>query len=222
MPDEQPIDAFDPRFPDRGTEQDDVDRKRNLVQSRGPGPNPDDPKVRILRLAIPALAAAAILVIGTVFFQGLQPSGATTVVIGNVEAVRDAVAERPRRVCLNDNNPCAWITEFDGLLHAFNTNGPLPEEYGRLGVAWCPSSGWFGANSTGSRWDQHGQIAEGPSPRSLDRFTLTVENDGDVVVDFASLTAGRAEWQVEEVRPPDGPACEEIPFERDPDLDLQP
>ena len=79
MPDEQPIDAFDPRFPDRGTEQDDVDRKRNLVQSRGPGPNPDDPKVRILRLAIPALAAAAILVIGAVFFQGLQPSGATAV-----------------------------------------------------------------------------------------------------------------------------------------------
>lgn len=215
MSDDQPIDAYDPRFgrpPEETTP-----RPRTLVGSRGPGASPEDPKVRLLRLAIPALALLGLATIGAVFYSGLRTSG-TSMVLGPVDDVRAQVVDRPLRVCLNDNNPCAWITDVDGQLLAFNTNGPLAEEYGRLGVAWCPSSGWFGANSTGSRWDQRGQLAEGPSPRSLDRFTLAERPNGSLEIDFASLSAGRPGWQVEEVTPPDGPHCDTIPFERAPDL----
>ena len=173
--------------------------------------------MRILRIALPLLFAAGIGVVALVFFTGLRP-GPQTTVLGRESAVRSAVEDRPRRVCFNDNNPCAWITVVRERLVAFNTNGPLPQEYGRAGIGWCPSSGWFGANATGSRFDQDGTIARGPAPRGLDRFAVTVDQLGRVVVDFAQLTAGVQADQVREVREPVGPHCETIPFDRDADL----
>lgn len=190
-----------------------------MVESRGPGAQHEDSKVRILRVAIPLLAILGVMVVGAVFYSGLRPS-TTSMVLGDEAQIRSLVSDEPRRVCLNDNNPCAWLTVVGDRLVAFNTNGPLPEEYGRLGVSWCPTSGYFGANSTGSRWDQQGRLVEGPSIRSLDRFTLLTDQQGNVVIDFASLSAGIADFQVDEVSPPDGPDCAEIPFDRDPDLDL--
>ncbi len=142
--------------------------------------------------------------------------------VGPADRVAAAVEDRPRRVCFGGSNPCAWLTAVDGRVVAFNTNGPLAEEYGRQGVGWCPSSGGFGANATGSRWDRRGLVVEGPAPRSLDRFSTSVDADGDLVIDFASLTAGLADWQVDaaDLTPPDGPDCEQVPFDRDPDLVL--
>lgn len=223
MADDERWDAFDPRFPtSQGSEVDDLDRRRSLVHSAGPGPSHGDPKVRLLRVAIPALATAGVAVIVLVFFTGLSP-GDSSVVVGPETAVRAAVAERPYRYCFNDANPCAWLTVVDDEVVAFNTNGPLAEEYGRLGVSWCPTSGYFGANSTGSMWDQDGRIVRGPAPRSLDEFTTDIDPHGNLVIRFASLNAGLAEWQVNgEVSPPAGRLCEEIPFERAPDLVLQP
>lgn len=229
MPDDAPLDAFDPRFPGSEgvegaprSEVDDVDRRRSLVASSGPGPSQGDPKVRILRVAVPMLAVGAFGAMVVIFFSGLSP-GDSSVIIGPAADVRAAVADRPYRVCFNDANPCAWLTLVDDEVVAFNTNGPLAEEYGRLGVSWCPSSGYFGANATGSVWDQDGRIVEGPAPRSLDRFTTAVDQRGDLVVRFASLNAGLADWQVDgEVSPPDGAPCEEIPFDRASDLVLDP
>ena len=226
MADDGRLDAFDPRFDDAqpgpGQEGASTNDRRREVESSGPGMSPGDPKVRILRVAVPLLALAGVAVIGLVFFTSLSPGG-SSVTVGPAEEIADAVAERPRRVCFNGTNPCAWLTVVDGEVVAFNTNGPLAEEYGRQGVGWCATSGWFGANSTGSRWDQRGLVVRGPAPRSLDRFTTDVV-DGDLVIRFANLNAGLAEWQLEpdDLTDPDGPQCEEIPFDRDPDLALPP
>ncbi|CAN5199878.1 hypothetical protein BH23ACT9_BH23ACT9_00540 [soil metagenome] len=216
-----PLDAFDPRFRESdGTEVDDVDRRRALVESRGPGPSQGDPKVRILRVAVPLLFAAGIGVLVLVFLSGLNP-GDTAVVVGPERDVRTAVAERPYRFCYNGNNPCAWLTIVNDQVVAFNTSGPLPQEFGRQGVGWCASSGYFGANSTGSVWDQDGRIVQGPARRSLDRFSTVVDDAGDLVVNFGSRNAGLADWQVDgDVRDPDGALCDQIPFDRDPDLVL--
>ena len=159
---------------------------------------------------------AALAVIAAIFFQGLQP-GIQYEVLGRESSVRAAVADRPKRVCLNDNNPCAWVTLVDDELVAFNTNGPLPQEFGRDGIGWCPSSGWFGANATGSRYDQQGRAAGGPAPRGLDRFGVSVHDDL-VRVDFTALTTGPQRGQVGEVTPATGADCDPIPFDRDADL----
>ncbi|HUG85161.1 MAG TPA: hypothetical protein VMM13_11380 [Euzebya sp.] len=222
MADDGRLDPFDPRFPaPQGSEADHVDR-RSLVKSNGPGPSHGDPKVRVLRVAIPVLAIAGVAVVVAVFVSGLSPGGASAVV-GPEALVRAAVAQRPFRYCFNDANPCAWLTIVEEEVVAFSTSGPMPEEYGRQGVGWCASSGYFGANATGSMWDQRGRVVRGPAPRSLDEFATDVDAAGNLIIRFGSLNAGLAHWQIDgDVSPPSGPLCEQIPFDRTPDLVLQP
>ncbi|MGH8901637.1 MAG: hypothetical protein ACRDYA_08110 [Egibacteraceae bacterium] len=198
---------------------DEAQRPRSLVPSQGPGVSPMDPRVRVLRVAVPAVFFAGLVAVVAVFFSGLDP-GTSRLWLGDVDAVRAAVADRPRRACFNRNNPCAWIALVNGRLHAFNTNGPLPQEFGRQGVGWCPSSGGYGANATGSRWDAAGNVVEGPARRGLDRFALIVRRNEVLEIDFASLSAGLPDWQVRERIPPTGPDCEPIPFDREPELEI--
>ncbi|MGH8886891.1 MAG: hypothetical protein ACRDYX_17330 [Egibacteraceae bacterium] len=198
---------------------DEPERSRVLVPSQGPGVSTMDPRVRILRVAVPALFVAGLVAVAAVFFSGLNP-GTSRLALGDDSAVRAAVADRPRRVCFNHNNPCAWIALVNGRLYAFNTNGPLPQEFGRQGVGWCPSSGGYGANATGSRWDAAGNVVQGPARRGLDRFTLIVRRDGTLEIEFASLSAGPPGWQVHERLPPIGQDCATIPFDREPELEI--
>jgi hypothetical protein len=220
-PDEElvaPMDAADPRFAG-SAEQPPPPRARRLVRSQGPGPSPLDPRVRILRAALPLVAIAMIVAIGAVFVRGLG-GGERERVLGDEASVRAAVADRPLRVCIGSFYPCAWITVVEDELVAFNTSGPLREEYGRNGIAWCPSSGHFGSNNTGSRFDQAGQVVRGPAPRSLDRFGLKVDAEDRIVLDFSELTTGRRAAQVTGTQPPVGPDCDPIPFDRDAELEL--
>lgn len=198
---------------------DEPDHPRALVPSQGPGVSPMDPRARVLRVAVPAVFFAGLAAVVAVFFSGLDP-GTSKLRLGNVDAVHAAVADRPRRACFNHNNPCAWIASVNGRLYAFSTNGPLPQEFGRQGVGWCPSSGGYGANATGSRWDAAGNVVEGPARRGLDRFALIVRRDEVLEIDFASLSAGLPDWQVRERIPPTGQDCDPMPFDREPELDL--
>lgn len=214
MPDEplvEPLDAADPRF--AGADGPSVPpHARTLVASRGPGAQPEDPRVRVLRIAVPLLFAAAVVTIAAVFFAGLaieQP----IVVVGPLESVQATVASRPRLVCVNDNNPCAWLTIVDGELLALNSNGTLPDEFGRQGVAWCPSSGYFGSNVTGSRYDAAGRVVSGPAPRGLDLVELRLDRAGRVVVDFSSFTTNRQAKRGADTIPPTGADCGHIPFD---------
>jgi hypothetical protein len=185
------------------------------VASRGPYPDPESPSARFARLVIPAAAFAGLLVVIAVFTAALRPSSAV-VDLGPVDAIRAAVEQRPRRACLGQGPSCAWIVLHDGTLLALNTSGPLPDEFGRQGVGWCPSSGGFGANGTGSRYDAAGNVVSGPAPRGLDRFRVVVD-DGRVSVDFTSLTAGAPRGRADLV-PAAGRACTSIPFDRAPTL----
>jgi hypothetical protein len=214
-----PLDAADPRF--AGSEESmGRERPRELVRSQGPGMSPMDPRVRTLRAALPLLALAGVLAVAAVFARGLEPAGGQVEVVGDEAAVRAAIADRPLRVCLGGGQPCAWLTVADGQLLALNTSGPLREEYGRNGVQWCPTSRHFGANNTGSRFDQAGRVVDGPAPRSMDRFHVRVDDAGQVVVDFAALTTGVQAQRVGETTPPAGPHCDPIPFDREADLQL--
>jgi hypothetical protein len=178
-----------------------------------------DPRARILRAAVPLLFVAGMGVVVAVFTTALR-SGSPVEDLGPEAAVLAAVQDRPRRVCLNGRLPCAWVTVVDGTLLALNTSGPLREEFGRQGVMWCPSSGYFGSEALGSRYDPAGMVVRGPSPRGLDRYHLAVDRRGHVVLDFRTVTAGLQSFRTREVIPAAGPDCEPMPFDRDPDLAL--
>ena len=56
----------------------------------------------------------------------------------------------------------------------------------------CQKNFWFECPCHGSRYDRLGiKVKElGPAPRSLDRFSATVQSDGTLVVDTSKITLG--------------------------------
>lgn len=57
-------------------------------------------------------------------------------------------------------------------------------------VPWCGSSQWFECPCHGSQYNRVGEKKGGPAPRGLDRFAVTVDGDGFVVVDSGQRTEG--------------------------------
>ncbi len=214
-----PLDAADPRFAGSHEAARGGRGERSLVRSGGPGSLPDNPRVRWLRVAIPAVFLAGVAAVVAVFVVGLDP-GPRAEVVGPEAAVLAAVAERPQRVCYQGAQPCAWLTIVDGELLALSTDGPLISEFGRLGVSWCPSSGGFGSVVTGSRWDAAGNVVRGPAPRGVDRLRVVTNSEGDLQVDFFSRTTGLQAGRAPSLIPPSGPDCDQIPFDREADLKL--
>ncbi|HWB72546.1 MAG TPA: Rieske 2Fe-2S domain-containing protein, partial [Egibacteraceae bacterium] len=73
-------------------------------------------------------------------------------------------------------------------------------------VPWCGSSQWFECPCHGSRYNRWGEYQDGPAPRGLDRFPLTLEG-GRVVVDTAKIITGPARQSGTLDQPPEGPHC---------------
>ena len=105
-----------------------------------------------------------------------------------------------------------YLTEYDGQ----NT-----EEYGaseglvalyqkcvHLGcrVPFCEQSQWFECPCHGSKYNRAGEYRDGPAPRGLDRFPVTVEG-GIVKVDTGQRLEGPPRGQVTVQPNPDGPFC---------------
>lgn len=72
-------------------------------------------------------------------------------------------------------------------------------------ILFCRSSGWFEEPAHGSKYDDKGNYALGPSPRGMDRVGVRVL-DGDVWVDPVRVTVGPPRG-AEEPEPPLGPSC---------------
>lgn len=214
-----PLDPADPRFTGLGRVEL-PPRRRELVESQGPGPSHLSPLARVLRGMIPLLVVVGLVAFGAMLARALAP-GPSRVDVGDEEAVRAAVAEAPRRVCRGEDGfPCAWLTVVDGRLIALSTSGPIQEEFGRQGVGWCPTSGYYGSSVSGSRYDPAGNVVSGPSPRGLDRYAVRMGEDGRVLVHFGDRTAGQPAGKAPALIPPAGDACAEIPYARDADLRL--
>ncbi|MGQ0826193.1 MAG: Rieske 2Fe-2S domain-containing protein [Actinomycetota bacterium] len=56
-------------------------------------------------------------------------------------------------------------------------------------VPWCVSSQWFECPCHGSKYNSVGEKKDGPAPRGLDRYRITIE-DGDVIIDRTSVVTG--------------------------------
>jgi len=73
-------------------------------------------------------------------------------------------------------------------------------------VPWCDSSQGFECPCHGSKYNAHGEYVGGPAPRNLDRFQVTVDDLGNLVVDTGSIVeTPRAPATT--VDYPQGPAC---------------
>lgn len=69
---------------------------------------------------------------------------------------------------------------------------PLYQRCVHLGcrVPFCQQSQWFECPCHGSKYNTAGEYKLGPAPRSLDRFTISVTETGDVMVDTSVQILG--------------------------------
>jgi cytochrome b6-f complex iron-sulfur subunit len=73
--------------------------------------------------------------------------------------------------------------------------------------AWCLSSQWFACPCHGSKYNAVGEKRDGPAPRGLDRFTLTVSGGGEVTIDTGTIVTGPPIGTNTTKQGQEGPAC---------------
>jgi cytochrome b6-f complex iron-sulfur subunit len=90
----------------------------------------------------------------------------------------------------------------DGLM-------PLYQRCVHLGcrVPFCGSSKWFECPCHGSKYNEAGEYQLGPAPRGMDRFAITVDGGGNVLVDTSVVILGPPRGTDTISEPPQGPFC---------------
>jgi cytochrome b6-f complex iron-sulfur subunit len=103
---------------------------------------------------------------------------------------------------------------------------PVPDEYeGLVGeglmalyqkcvhlgcrVPFCAQSQWFECPCHGSKYNNAGEYRDGPAPRGMDRFAVTVQN-GTVQVDTSLVVEGPPRGINTTKQDPEGPFCVDI------------
>jgi cytochrome b6-f complex iron-sulfur subunit len=86
---------------------------------------------------------------------------------------------------------------------------PLYQRCVHLGcrVPFCSSSQWFECPCHGSKYNTAGEYKLGPAPRGMDRFKITVDGSGAVVVDTSSVELGPPRGTDTLNKPQAGPFC---------------
>ena len=73
-------------------------------------------------------------------------------------------------------------------------------------VPFCEVSQWFECPCHGSKYNRAGEYQQGPAPRGMDRFKITIEGD-QVVVDTGLPVTGPARGTNTTDQSPEGPFC---------------
>jgi cytochrome b6-f complex iron-sulfur subunit len=86
---------------------------------------------------------------------------------------------------------------------------PLYQKCVHLGcrVPFCGQSKWFECPCHGSKYNGAGEYQLGPAPRGMDRFKLTIDGAGNVLVDTSTVISGPPRGIDTITEPPQGPFC---------------
>ena len=86
---------------------------------------------------------------------------------------------------------------------------PLYQRCVHLGcrVPFCVSSKWFECPCHGSKYNEAGEYQLGPAPRGMDRFKITIDSSGNVLVDTSQIILGPARGTNTIHEPAQGPFC---------------
>jgi cytochrome b6-f complex iron-sulfur subunit len=111
----------------------------------------------------------------------------------------------------------AYVVPFVGSLDGSSFEG-LPVVGGDLMALWqrcvhlgcrvpeCPSSLGFECPCHGSKYNLHGEYEDGPAPRNLDRFVVSVDDSDNLIIDTGTvIETSRA--SVKTIEYPQGPSC---------------
>lgn len=74
-------------------------------------------------------------------------------------------------------------------------------------VPACTSSQWFECPCHGSKYNRAGEVKVGPAPRGLDRFPMTINSSGELIVDTGTIIVGPALGTNTTGQESEGPSC---------------
>jgi cytochrome b6-f complex iron-sulfur subunit len=86
---------------------------------------------------------------------------------------------------------------------------PLYQRCVHLGcrVPFCQQSQWFECPCHGSKYNKAGEYELGPAPHGMDRFPITIDSAGNVMVDTSNQVFGPPRGTDTIHEPPQGPFC---------------
>jgi cytochrome b6-f complex iron-sulfur subunit len=111
----------------------------------------------------------------------------------------------------------AYVVPVQGSLDGSSFEG-LPVVAGGMMALWqrcphlgcrvpqCESSQGFECPCHGSKYNFHGEYEDGPAPRNLDRFLVSLNDDNELIVDTGTIIE-TARSSVKTIEYPQGPSC---------------
>jgi cytochrome b6-f complex iron-sulfur subunit len=201
---EPPVDPLDTR---REVDKDEYDITRRQFFNRGIA------AIFGIFLAQFGIAALAFM------WPKLRAGGfGSRIIVGKVDDLTDQVFLPDGRVQpLFVSAAQSYIVPFQGDPAGTSFEG-LPVMAGGLMALWqrcvhlgcrvpeCASSQGFECPCHGSRYNYHGEYEDGPAPRNLDRFVVSVDDDDNLVVDTGQVIQ-TSRSLVKSTEYPRGPSC---------------
>lgn len=74
-------------------------------------------------------------------------------------------------------------------------------------VPYCETSQWWECPCHGSQYNRWGEWRDGPAPRGLDRFRVSVDDGGTLLLDTSEIITGPSRGSGALDEPPSGPHC---------------
>lgn len=156
--------------------------------------------IGFMGLSISGFGAAMIAQLWPAFVTGFG----AVINAGPVDEIKDQIRENNGFLKLSSGR--MWITEYpeSAIEKARATYSPgelAGMEQGLIALYWkcphlgctvpeCVSSQWFECPCHGSQYNRVGEKRGGPAPRGMDRFSMTVNDKGELLVDTGSIIQG--------------------------------
>ncbi len=111
----------------------------------------------------------------------------------------------------------AYVVPVQGTLEGSSFDG-LPVVAGGMMALWqrcvhlgcrvpqCDSSQGFECPCHGSKYNFHGEYEDGPAPRNLDRFLVTISESNELIIDTGTVIE-TARSSLKTIEYPQGPSC---------------
>jgi cytochrome b6-f complex iron-sulfur subunit len=179
------------------------DEPRPVTENDGAPPGADGDALDrrgFLNLGWKVLGAALVVEAGWTSYDLLKPPPASGGFGGAVDA--GAVTDYPDGAVRYFLDGRFYVTSYRGGLRALYQKCP------HLGcrVPFCESSGRFECPCHGSVYNIVGEYIQGPAPRGMDRFPISIRGDR-VVVDTSSVAEGPPRGVLDGPSQAAGPSC---------------
>lgn len=156
--------------------------------------------IGFMGLSVSGFGAAMIAQLWPAFVTGFG----AVINAGTVDDIKDQIRENNGFLKLSNGR--MWITEYpesaiEKAREVYSPGELAGMEQGLIALYWkcphlgctvpsCVSSQWFECPCHGSQYNRVGEKRGGPAPRGMDRFRMSINDKGELLVDTGGIIQG--------------------------------